>query len=173
MQLISIILPTHNGAVTIAAAISSIQAQTYQQWELIVINDGSTDETSDIVKKYQVDDARITLIEHPHNLGIQKALNQGLLLARGSFIARIDDDDRWGDTEKLSQQVAFLELNPEYVLVGTGVIVVDEVAKNELLRYIPPQSDESIRRSILGKNFFVHSAVLFSKKSAQSVGGYD
>lgn len=169
--LVSIILPTYNGARYIAAAIESVRAQTYTSWELIVLSDGSTDETASIVGEYGRNDARIIFVEHEQNLGIQKTLNKGLSLAKGTYIARIDDDDRWSAPDKLRQQVAYLEDHPDTVLVGTGAVVVDEYG-TELFRYTLPQRDGDIRRALLGKNCFVHASVLFRKDAAVSCGGY-
>jgi len=173
MPVVSIILPTYNGSDRIQRAIESILAQTYQDWELIVIDDGSDDQTKTATAiSLFLSDSRIKYLKNDHNLGIQKTLNRGLEQAKGTYIARIDDDDRWSDTTKLAQQVDFLDQRPNYVLVGTGIIMVDE-NDEELIRYLLPQDDRSIRQKILGKNCFVHSSVLFKKDAVQRVGGYD
>ncbi len=169
--LVSIILPTYNGAAYIADAIESVRLQTYSTWELLVIDDGSVDDTQSIVQAYEVSDLRIKYIKNDSNLGIQKTLNKGLSLAKGTYIARIDDDDRWSAPDKLRQQVAYLEDHPDTVLVGTGAVVVDEYG-TELFRYTLPQRDGDIRRALLGKNCFVHASVLFRKDAAVSCGGY-
>lgn len=169
---VSIILPTHNGAKYIKRAIGSVVAQTFSDWELLVINDGSTDETENIIKEYVNKDARIIYLKNEINLGIQKGLNRGLKEAKGEYIARIDDDDEWVDKDKLKKQIEFLEKNKEYVLVGTGVIVVDEDGQ-ELLRYLLPETDKDIRGKILAKNCFVHSSVMFKKDTTLTFGGYD
>ncbi len=169
-NLVSIILPTYNGEKYIKRAIESVLSQTFSNWELLVIDDGSIDNTKSIVRVYN--DKRIIYLKNEVNLGIQKTLNKGIREAKGEYIARIDDDDIWCDKDKLQKQVEFLEMNTDHILVGTGVIVVDEKNK-ELLRYVVPQSDTEIRSKILGKNCFVHSSVLFSKDAALKFGGYD
>ncbi len=153
---VSIILPTYNGAAYIRRAIDSVIAQTYIDWELIVIDDGSTADIQSLLPS----DARIRYIKNEINLGIQKTLNRGLVEAKGTYIARIDDDDVWNDLEKLAKQVAFLETHLDHTLVGTGVIIVDEKGK-ELQRYLLPQADENIRAKMLRKNCFIHSSVMF------------
>ena len=168
---ISIILPTYNGASRIRRAIESVIAQSYTDWELLVIDDGSTDATGEVVEAFVLRDARIRYTKNEHNLGIQKTLNRGLHIAQGGYIARIDDDDIWSDAGKLQKQVEFLSSHPDHVLVGTGVIVVDE-AGSEMLRYRLPQTDSAIRAKILSKNCFVHSSVLFVKRAALQFGGY-
>jgi glycosyltransferase involved in cell wall biosynthesis len=172
-QLVSIIMPTYNGAQYIKRALQSVIDQSYQQWELIIIDDGSDDQTktATAIANYLADN-RVMYLKNEKNLGIQKTLNRGLAQAKGEYIARIDDDDIWADPEKLRQQVDFLETRPQYVLVGTGTSIVDEEGK-ELIRYLLPQDDTAIRNKILGKNCFVHSSVMFKKSAALKVGGYN
>jgi glycosyltransferase involved in cell wall biosynthesis len=172
METVSILLPTYNGACYIARAIESVLAQSYVQWSLIVIDDGSTDNTAQIVDQYIRQDHRIRYVSNDHNLGIQKTLNKGMGLAQGAYVARIDDDDRWTDTDKLKKQVDFFERHPGHVLVGTGVILVDE-QDTELIRYLLPATDAAIRNKLLGKNCFVHSSVMFKREVALAIGGYD
>lgn len=169
---VSIILPTYNGGKYIKRAIESVMTQTFSEWELLVIDDGSTDDTERIVKEFASKDSRIIYLKNEKNLGIQKTLNRGLKEAKGEYIARIDDDDEWVDKDKIKKQVEFLESKPDHVLVGTGVIVIDE-NNNELFRYLLPESDKDIKGRILGKNCFVHSSVMFRKLTALEFGGYD
>ena len=171
-KLVSIILPTYNGSKRIEMAIQSVLAQKYTNWELLVLDDGSSDNTALIVDNFVKQDSRIIYIKNEINLGIQKTLNKGLREAKGEYIARIDDDDVWVDQNKLTEQALFLEKNKEYVLVGTGVIIVDEHNK-ELFRYLLPEKDIQIRKTILGKNCFIHSSVLFIKDVVLKIGGYD
>jgi len=168
---VSIILPTYNGAKFISGAIKSVSAQSYKDWELLVIDDGSTDKTAEIVEELSKKDSRIKYFRNEKNLGIQKTLNKGLKLARGEYVARIDDDDRWVDVDKLKKQVEFLDKNPDYILVGMGVIVVNEDG-DELFRFLNPQTDEDIRKKILSRNCFTHSSVMFRKEVAINLGGY-
>jgi glycosyltransferase involved in cell wall biosynthesis len=156
MSTVSIILPTYNGSAWIRRAVDSVVAQSFIDWELIIIDDGSSE---DIQGKLP-SDPRIRYLKNASNLGIQKTLNRGLAEANGQYIARIDDDDMWSDTTKLEQQVAFLAANPDHVLIGTGVVLVDEKG-NELSRYTLPTTDRAIRAKILRKNCFIHSSVVF------------
>jgi len=168
---ISIILPTFNGGKYIKIAIESIMSQSFSEWELLVIDDGSTDNTKDIVTEYINKDERISYIKNEVNLGIQKTLNKGLKESKGEYIARIDDDDEWIDKDKLQKQFEFLGSNPNYILVGTGVIVINEKG-DELFRYLLPETDKEIRNKILSKNCFVHSSVLFKKNVSLNFNGY-
>lgn len=169
--LVSIILPTYNGARFLRRAIESVIAQTYTAWELLVIDDGSIDDTPAILAELQQTDSRIRYIKNTYNLGIQKTLNKGIKESKGVYIARIDDDDVWAQVDKLEQQVSFLEENPEYVLVGTGVILIDETEK-EIMRYFLPETDHAIRTGLLAQNRFVHSSVLFRKDTVIELDGY-
>ena len=168
---VSVLLPTYNGARFITKAIESVLKQSFNDFELIVINDGSSDYTPKIVEEFVHKDSRVVFAKNGENLGIQKTLNKGLGLAKGEYIARVDDDDEWVDRNKLSEQVAFLNENPEHVLVGTGVIMVDE-NRNELFRFLQPTQDKLIRSRILFKSCFTHSSVLFRKESIMNFGGY-
>lgn len=168
MPRVSILLPTFNSANTLSQAIESVQNQRFTDFELIVIDDGSTDETQNILK--EIDDARIVSVRNEKNLGLQKALNVGLKKAVGSYIARIDADDLWIDTNKLEHQVSFLDMHTHVVLVGTGAIVVKD--GHELFRFLNPLTDNAIRSILLGKNTFVHSSVLFRREEALLMGGY-
>ena len=172
MPLVSILLPTHNGARFIRRSIESIRSQTFKDWELIVVNDGSTDATGALVSEIAAIDKRIRLIRFETNKGIQKALNEGLIQAKGELIARLDDDDVWADPEKLKKQIEYLAAHPDCVLVGTGVIVQNE-AGDELYRFLNPVSDEKIRRRLLYRNCFSHSSVLFRRSAAMKFSGYD
>lgn len=168
---VSIILPTYNGAMFVVDAIKSIIDQTFNEWELIIVDDGSMDETGKIVSSLAGKDDRIKYFKNDKNLGIQKSLNRGLKEAKGEYIARIDDDDVWADKDKLKEQIEFLENNREYILVGTGTIVVDENG-NEIVRYSLPEKDDDIRKKILSKNCFTHSSVIFWKDAVLKLGGY-
>jgi glycosyltransferase involved in cell wall biosynthesis len=169
---VSVLLPTCNGARFILRAVRSILAQSLKEIEVIIIDDGSTDGTADLVTGCFLGEARLRYFRNSENLGIQKSLNRGLREARGEYIARIDDDDEWLDGEKLRRQKEFLDENPAYVLLGTGAVVSDENGR-ELFRFLNPERDEDIRRRILFKNCFTHSSVMFRKEAAMGLGGYD
>jgi len=170
--IVSIILPVWNGARFLPRAIRSVENQTFSDWELIVVDDGSTDGSAEMVRRAIKNDARIRYEKNERNLGIQKTLNRGLALARGTYIARIDDDDEWCDARKLEVQIDYLAAHPRCVLIGTGVIVVDENGA-ERLRYLFPSSDSEIRMRMLSKNCFAHSSVMFRRSVIELAGAYD
>src|SRR3989338_11113517 len=170
--LVSVILPTYNRAKYITKAIESVWRQSYKNLELIIINDASTDATGELVSVFSKHNPRITILRNETNLGIVASLNKGIKAAQGKYIARLDDDDVWCDDKKIEKQVDFLEKNPEYCLTGGGVIKIDKNGK-EIVRYLLPEKDEDIRKTILINNAFAHTTVLFRKDTFLKVGGYD
>lgn len=173
MPLVSIIVPTFNRVELLKRAVGSIMSQSFSDFEVIVINDASTDATKLYIDEIAQKDARIIPVHHEKNYypDISRTLNEGLARARCKYIARLDDDDYWIDSEKLQKQVSFLETHPEYVLVGTGMIVIDKNG-NELYRYLKNREDEQIRKKALISNPFSHTTVLFRTDTARRVGGY-
>lgn len=121
---ISVILPTHNDERYLGSAIDSILAQTYKDFELIIVNDGSTDATSSIVDEFAKRDSRIVPL-HQKNSGIVSALNHGLSIAKGEFIARMDGDDI-SLPDRFAKQIDYLKSNTHVVAVGTGLSFIDE-----------------------------------------------
>ena len=93
---ISILLPVYNGARFLKGAVGSVLRQNFNDWELLILDDGSSDKTPAIAREYVAADKRIRYEPNPKNIGIQKTLNRGLALAHGEYIARIDDDDWLG-----------------------------------------------------------------------------
>lgn len=172
MPNVSILLPTYNGAPYIREAIESVLNQSYQDWELIVTDDASTDNTGEVVKEYVGRDARISYERNEKNLRLPGNLNKGLSLAKGVYIARIDEDDVWSDVDKLQKQVAFLDAHPEHVLIGTGFRMVDEQGAH-VRDVIPFADDAQLRKNILSYNPFGHSTVVFRKAPVMELGGYD
>ena len=170
--LVSVVLPTHNREPYIRKAVESVLGQTYRNFELIVVDDYSTDRTSEILQDYERVDSRVKVVHNKENIGFVRSLTKGILPARGVYLARIDDDDFWCDVEKLAKQVRFLEAHPDHVLCGGGVIIVDTQGK-ELLRFLDPERDEEIRKTVLFLANFIHSSVVMRKSAYDAVGGYD
>lgn len=119
-DLISVLMPLYNAAFSLERCLQSILSQTYPHFELIAVNDGSTDTTKEILSKFALQDSRIKGEEFPSNKGIVKALNHGLQFCRGKWIARMDADDRM-HPERLKKQLAFMEDNPEVDILGTKI----------------------------------------------------
>jgi len=170
---VSIIIPTYNRVKMLEKSIESVFAQSYKDWELIIIDDASNDETEERMKQLSSREKSVRYMRIPKIVGkgISEYLNIGLRNSKGEYIARIDDDDFWCHKDKLKMQVEFLDANPEYVVVGGGVILVDENG-TELFRYLKKETDEEIRRFALFSNPFTHATVMFRKETAIKLGGY-
>lgn len=171
MPAVSIILPAYNGAPWIAKAIQSVLTQSFSDFELLIINDGSTDDTETIALRFAGQDRRIRYIRNEHNLGIQRTRNISLEQSRCDYVAEIDQDDAWVDRNKVKKQLDFLKAHLDHVLIGTGAIMVDSKGK-EITRFLMPKTDEEIRKKLLRKNCFIHSSVMYRKSVVQAVGGY-
>lgn len=160
--LVSIMMTSYNRAPLIGEAIRSVLNQHYSNWELLVLDDASTDQTAEVVTNFSHEDRRIVYSPAPKNLGITKNRNRGFTLAKGTYIAVLDCDDLWSDKDKLAKQVEFLESHKDHVVVGTNVSVINgEGAKTGELSYA--LTDTEIRKKMLLRNQFTHSAVLMRR----------
>ena len=129
--LVSVIMSVYNGEKYLVQAIDSILNQTYQNFEFIIIDDCSTDNSSHILQEYAQKDSRIKIIKKEKNIGIKgfiKNLNLGISIAKGKYIARMDADDI-SLPERFQKQVDFLENNPEITLVGAQLNLINEQNK--------------------------------------------
>ncbi len=171
--LVSVIIPTYNKKTYVVKAIDSVLNQTYKNIEIIVIDDGSTDGTDKMISGLSKKNSKFIFLRNETNLGFVKTLNKAISRAKGKYIARLDDDDIWIDSQKLEKQINFLESHPDYVLIGSGIIVIKEKDDSEITRFLFPEEDEDIRRTLLIENLFAHSAVVFLKSAFEKVGGYD
>lgn len=170
--LVSIVMPSHNGQTHIKRALMSVLQQTYKNLQALVVDDGSTDKTCKIVSEIIKQDPRVILLKNNNNIGFVKTLNKGMESSQGKYIARLDDDDFWLSMDKLAKQVEFLEKHLDYTLVGGGIITTDK-SGNEIMKYLFPETDEKIRKTILVDNAFAHSTVVFRREAFLKAKGYD
>jgi glycosyltransferase involved in cell wall biosynthesis len=170
--LVSVTICTYNRADTIVKAIHSALQQTYENLEIIVVDDASTDTTQAVIQDMQRKDDRIKYFKNEKNLNIARSRNKTVEHAQGAFIAILDSDDYWIDIDKLKKQVHFLENNPRHAVVGTQAIQIDgngvEIGKIENLL-----TDADIRENFLIKNEFVHSSVMYRKRAIEAYGFFD
>jgi glycosyltransferase involved in cell wall biosynthesis len=165
--MVSVVMAVHNGERYVRQAIDSILAQTFTDFELVLINDGSTDETPRILVSYQ--DPRIVLIENEKNLGLTKTLNRGIRVSRGEFIARQDADD-YSLPDRLAQQVSFLDAHPTVGLAGSGSRWIDE--RDETIQeWCPPTDPVEIQRALLASVPFLHGTFMVRRVCLQDAGG--
>lgn len=169
--LISVVMPTFNSAKYLTAAISSILNQTLKNFEFIIIDDGSTDSTGKIIKRFSRKDKRIIIIKNKINLGIVKSLNKGIEKSKGEYIARMDSDD-WSYPDRLGKQISFMKKHPDVVICGGKINICDENLKIKSTRHYPT-TDKKIRENIFEINPFAHPAVMYKKTAVIKAGGYN
>lgn len=172
---VSVLLPIRNGAATLRAALDSIAAQTLTDWELIAVDDGSTDETWSLLKTYARNDARFRPLRLPPD-GIVAALNAGLAVARGRYVARLDADDT-AHPERLARQAAWLGAHPETGLVSCRVVFGGNVEKAAgFARIVEWMNGCVSREDILLQRFretpLPHPSVMFRQELPALYGGY-
>ena len=167
---VSVVMPVYNAGLYLSQAVESIQAQSFSGFEFIIIDDGSTDDGSKILKKYAEQDKRIKLITQK-NQGLVASLNRGIKQAKGKYIARQDADDASAPL-RLEKQVHYLEAHPEVVAIGSSVEVMDEAGKI-LHRHTVLLNDPELRQELLVRSPFAHGAVMFKRQAALEAGLYD
>lgn len=162
--MISIIMPAHNAALYIEESISSVLNQTYQNWELIIIDDYSSDQTAKLIQHFSQIDRRILFISNETNLGVAMTRNKGISIAAGEWIAFLDSDDCW-HPEKLKRQIDFAESNHvEFVFSGSSFI--DE--NGTFLDYYLTVPESITYKELLKQNIISCSSVLIRKDLIQS-----
>ena len=168
---ISVVMPVYNGQCYLCEAVDSILNQTFSDFEFIIIDDGSTDGTWNILEKYSKQDQRIQIYRNATNLGITKTLNRGLHIARGDYIARQDSDDI-SMPDRFQKQVDILDNQPQTILVSCNMELIDPEGK--IIGHIRRACDlVMVRWYLLFYNHISgHSQVLFRRKQALECGGY-
>ena len=163
--MLSVVMAVKNGGILIGDAIESILAQTFTDFELIIINDGSTDDTVTTVGRYT--DPRITLISQ-ENQGVSRASNRGLSLARGKYIVRHDHDDLSMPT-RFAKQIAYLETHPDCALLGSAAEVWTPAGPTGRFRDLPTSPGE-IAFDLIFDSPFVLSSCMFRREVLDTVG---
>ena len=164
---VSVVLSVRNGGSDLPNAVQSILAQTFTNFELIAINNGSVDGTAAYLDS--ITDPRVRVF-HQADAGLAAAINHGISLARGRYIARQDHDDL-ADPSRIAKQVSFLDAHPEHALVGTRAeIWVGDRPSGRFHDH--PTEDSELRFALLFTNYFVHSSVMMRKAALDEVGVY-
>lgn len=157
---VSIIMPVYNAEAYLQAALDSLYAQSLSDFEILAINDGSTDGSAQILSKQT--DRRLIVLTNDHNQGLSFSLNRGLQAASGDYLARMDADDL-SDPRRLALQVNFLDSNPTIDLCGTDINLIDRTG----LVYGQtsyPTTDEAIKATMIFSSPFAHPSVMFSRR---------
>lgn len=167
MPAVSVLLPVYNGVPWVAGAIQCVLDQSMTDFELIVIDDGSKDDSWEIISKFR--DPRIRAIQQK-NSGLAATLNIGINLARAPYVARQDQDD-WMHPDRLEHQIEYMKKNPECSAVGTWAeIRVDDKPSGRFHRH--PTCNDALQLFLLFDNPFVHSSMLLRRDVVIDVGGY-
>lgn len=168
---ISVIMSVYNGTRYLNESIESIHNQTFTDWEFMIINDGSTDNSESIVQGWQNRDERIKLISRGHK-GLTISLNQGLSYAQGEYIARMDADDI-ALPDRFAKQVAFLDENPDHVAVGCRMLVIDPEGMPIFTCSKLTTHEEIDAAYMAGQAGIIgHPAVMIRRRVIESIGGY-
>lgn len=170
--LVSVLMPAYNARRYVAEAIQSVLAQTWRDFEFLIIDDGSTDDTPEILKRYAEADDRVRVLTRS-NAGVGAALNAGIAEARGELIARMDSDDVCLP-ERFARQVEFLRERPDCVLVGSRVLLIDpDGAPLFEMEEIPTGHEEIDEMLLQARWSIVHPAVMMRRDVVRRIGGYD
>lgn len=173
MPAVSINILTKNRVDLLKEALQSVARQNFSDYEVIIIDDGSTDSTEEQLKNLPFSEFKV--IRHEKSLGIIASRQEALETSRGEFVAVLDDDDVWVDTDKLKKQLEYFFAHPKCVLVGGGRMVFDpkkDTNKGHLPYITRPENDADIRRSMLFRNNFFTSTVMFKRQAAVQAGGF-
>jgi glycosyltransferase involved in cell wall biosynthesis len=169
---VSIVIPTYNRPNSLRRLLNSIKAQTFQEFEIIVVNDCSLDRSAydQVIKEYRAG-ATIQYLVNARRSGAPKSRNRGILAAQGKYLALVDDDDAWLPT-KLEKQVAIFQQSDERVgLVYTWAEVRD--AQDQFVSFWRPESEGDVRAPILQSCFIPSPSVMVTKKAINDAGLFD
>lgn len=163
-------MAVYNDARWLQYSIPSILNQTLQDFEFIIVNDGSVDNTAEVLAAWAARDSRIVVHHLPHNKGLSHALNIGLSLARADLVARHDADDE-ALPERLERQYAYMQCHPETAIVGTNAMAVDGEGRELGVMHCAQSSDE-IRKVLRWTPPFIHPSVMYRREAVVASGGY-
>ncbi len=166
---VTIVMAVYNAAPFLREAIASVLAQTFRDFELIVVDDASTDDSLAILKS--LDDPRIRILTHPTNQGASRSRNDAIVAARGTLIAIMDADDICAPT-RLEEQVAFLDTHPAAGLVGCAVYDNVDAGGAVLYTSVLPEDNAEVQLALMEAWCFLHSSITFRKNLHETVGGY-
>ena len=170
---VSVLLPIYNGARFLGATLDSVLAQTLPDFELIAVDDGSTDKSADILAEFSKRDSRIKVVRK-ENSGISETLNEGLRWARAAFVARIDSDDLMFP-HRIEQQTAFLQASPEIAFCSSAVSLIDGQGNTFGESRLPPATKGELQEMIERRVpiSFTHPAVMYRRGAVIAAGGYN
>ena len=166
---VSVVMPTYNAEAFVDAAVASVRGQTFSDFELIIVDDGSDDHTIEILLRHLAADRRIQVLRKPHR-GICEALNDAIAVASGAYIARMDADDI-ALASRLERQVAALSARPSVAVVGSNYEIIDATGAKRGASDLPTDSAE-IRAALERSNCIAHPTVLMRRDAFLAIEGY-
>lgn len=167
---VSVVMSVYNGERFLNEAVESILSQSFKDFEFIIIDDGSTDDSQKVLKKFAAADKRVKLITQK-NQGLVASLNRGIKEASGDYIARQDADDK-STPERLAKQIRFLEEHTATVIVGSSVHVMDG-SGHILHQHAVLLNDPELRQELLIRSPFAHGSLMFKREEVIKAGLYD
>ena len=169
--LVTVLMPVFNGERYLAQALESVREQTYKNLEILLIDDGSTDGSGEILDRFAQSERRAVVI-HKQNTGLIDTLNIGLNLAKGHWLARLDSDDI-AHPMRVERQLSAATRDEETVLIGSDFSILREESFKTKRYRLPSSHDRLVRRLRRMQNFFPHSSAMFHIGTVQRIGGYD
>lgn len=166
----SVVMSCYNGERWLKDSVESVLAQSFGDFEFIVVNDGSSDQTLEILHWYAAMDSRIVLLDKERT-ELADSLNYGLRIARGQLIARLDADDLCA-SQRLEVQFGYMSTHPETVLLGSGFTEIDETGRVRKQHYYPADHGRLVRRLQYGGGFFPHSSTCYKRSVVLQLEGY-
>lgn len=168
----AVLISLYNAEKTLDMTFKSLSLQSFQDFRIIAIDDTSTDNTNQKLLKWQTSfgSDRFVLIKNKTNLGLTKSLNKGLSLITEPYTARIDADDWWHE-EKIESQIEFLDSHLDYGIIGCNYTNLIKNGKENHIHC--PETDETIKKSMIRRNPFAHSCVMFRTDIIKNIGGYN
>jgi glycosyltransferase involved in cell wall biosynthesis len=167
---VSVLLPVYNAGPPLDLALESVMRQNFADYEILVIEDASTDESLQRIRRYEAQDPRIRVIAHRTNRGLAATLNEGLAVASGEYVARMDQDDE-ALPDRLAAQAAFLDANPGCAVVGSYVYRMGATHSHDRLFTLPVDAD-AIAATLPKWNCMCHPATMLRRQTILDLGGY-
>ena len=168
---VTVLMAVYNEAKVVRSALESILKQTYNDWDLLIIDDGSTDGTQQLIQSLAAIDSRIIIIRNTINLGLAASLNRGWKQAKGALIARMDADDV-SLPQRFALQVGYLKSHRDVAVLGGGAELIDE--EGRLLGVaLRPEMHQVLVSKIYKENPFIHPSVMIRRNFLTELGGYD
>lgn len=165
---LSVVMSVYNGETYLHQAIESVLNQDFKAFEMIIIDDASTDQTASILEGYSQKDPRVHIVRNSKNLGLTRSLNKAISLTHGQYIARMDADDL-NAKNRLSSQLKAMQTHPNWKASGTSAILIDE--KNTAFRRVNRPAD--YQRRMRKRNVFIHGSLMFQKQALIDAKGYN